>query len=268
MESRNLTSLDEQIAALEAQLRGNGSDDDSSGSSGSDDDDSDKGESSEVKGDELIAHTNDQGEVVKLVSTLSSERITPLPTSMLPSIDVRKSGSKREQTDTGKSSRKRSIRFSDEVEDHSTSHSHTKVQKKDASAAAQKNRKCDKYDDNINKSSPSSSSLSSGMENTIREMLSNYTPASSQKLPFYCRICQHQATDESEFYAHKATEYHLMAVNMEKKMTYCKICRKQFTSLVQLQEHLKSSKHKATMSRVMERQSGQRGRERNGIQWS
>ena len=46
MESRNLTSLDEQIAALEAQLRGNGSDDDSSGSSGSDDDDSDKGESS------------------------------------------------------------------------------------------------------------------------------------------------------------------------------------------------------------------------------
>jgi hypothetical protein len=176
---------------------------------------------------------------------------------MLPSIDVRKSGSKREKADTEMRPKKRSIRFSDEVDDPSTGPSKAKIQRNHAPQ------------NDLHKTSDNSST-SNGMEKTIREMLSNYTPASHQKLPFYCRICQHQANDEIDFYTHKKSEFHQLAVNLEQKMTYCKVCRKQFTSLIQLEEHLSSSKHKATMDRVIGKQQHQQSRasRSSGVQWS
>jgi hypothetical protein len=85
--------------------------------------------------------------------------------------------------------------------------------------------------------------VNDGLEKTIREMLNNYKPSSFERRPFWCRLCQYQATDINDFEAHKSSKEHVLAVSIERKMTYCKLCKKQFTSMEQMREHLKAKKH-------------------------
>jgi hypothetical protein len=103
------------------------------------------------------------------------------------------------------------------------------------------------------KSSSTSSSPSSGLAAAVKEVLNGYVARSSEKLPFYCRVCQTQYPNEQAFFAHKSTEFHKTAVEVERRASYCKLCRKQLTSPEQLKEHLQSRPHKERLQRVRER---------------
>lgn len=87
----------------------------------------------------------------------------------------------------------------------------------------------------------------SSMLAAVKEMIAGYVARSSERIPFYCRVCQVQSDNESQFLMHKQTELHKLAVKEEQKASYCKVCRKQLTSVVQLQEHLSSKPHRDRM---------------------
>ena len=93
----------------------------------------------------------------------------------------------------------------------------------------------------------------SGLESAVKEVLSGYVARSSEKLPFYCRFCQKQYNNSEEFFAHKQSEFHKTAVEMEQKASFCKLCRKQLTSPDQLKEHLQSRPHKERLERARSR---------------
>ena len=103
--------------------------------------------------------------------------------------------------------------------------------------------------------------ISDGLKDAVKEILGGYVARSSERLPFYCRVCVKQYDNEDEFFIHKATDFHKAAVNMEQKVSFCKLCRKQFTSPVQLKEHLLSRPHKQQLDRARSGQRGGRGRD-------
>lgn len=98
--------------------------------------------------------------------------------------------------------------------------------------------------------------VNEGLRAAVKEVLSGYVARSSEKIPFYCRVCSHQSENEEDFQTHKISEFHTTAVQVEKKATYCKLCRKQLTSLVQMKEHLDSRPHREKMDDVKARQRG------------
>jgi len=97
-----------------------------------------------------------------------------------------------------------------------------------------------------------------GLTKAVKEVLSGYKPRSSERLPFYCRVCAKQYDNEEEFFAHKSDNFHKRAVQMERKASYCKLCRKQLTSPVQLREHLQSRPHKERLQAIQLRQTGRK----------
>jgi len=101
--------------------------------------------------------------------------------------------------------------------------------------------------------------VSDGLKDAVREVLEGYVARSSERLPFYCRLCAKQYENEEEFFAHKTSHFHKAAVDMEQKVSFCKLCRKQFTSPVQLKEHLSSRPHKLQLDRARQGQRGGRG---------
>lgn len=114
--------------------------------------------------------------------------------------------------------------------------------------------------------------VSDGLQEAVKEVLSGYVARSSERLPFYCRVCAKQYSSKDEFFDHKETDFHKAAVDMEKKASYCKLCQKQFTSPVQIKEHLTSRPHREKLQRVRQSQQRQptrnnRGRGRGNRQW-
>ena len=106
--------------------------------------------------------------------------------------------------------------------------------------------------------------VSEGLKSAVSDLLQNYIrPSTIDRPPFYCRVCQHQSTSQSEFTNHRSTQFHVMAVKEEQKKTYCKLCRKQLTSVVQMEEHLKSRPHRDKMDYVKGKQRGLIGGSRN-----
>jgi len=97
-----------------------------------------------------------------------------------------------------------------------------------------------------------------GLKAAVREMLGDYVARSSERLPFYCRVCAKQMSNEEEFRGHKKTEFHKVAVKEEQKASYCRLCRKQFTSPVQLKEHLNARPHREKLAAVKMKQQGGR----------
>mmetsp|Transcript_3470 Transcript_3470/g.5314 ORF Transcript_3470/g.5314 Transcript_3470/m.5314 type:complete len:471 (+) Transcript_3470:92-1504(+) len=95
----------------------------------------------------------------------------------------------------------------------------------------------------------------SGLQAAVKEVLDGYVARSAERLPFYCRVCAIQLSDETEFQHHKQTEFHKTAVAMERKASYCKLCRKQFTSPVQLKEHVTSKPHRERLRTLQSRQN-------------
>lgn len=93
------------------------------------------------------------------------------------------------------------------------------------------------------------SKISKGMESTIVEMLQNYAPTSSDRKPFWCRVCRHQSASHAEFNEHNKSEIHAKASKLERKLSSCKVCKKEFTSPDQLREHLNGKSHKEVMEK-------------------
>ena len=110
-----------------------------------------------------------------------------------------------------------------------------------------------------NNDADNSQAASDGLRAAVKEVLAGYVARSSEKIPFYCRVCSVQCKDEDDFFNHKRSEFHKTAVQVEKKATYCRLCRKQLTSIVQMHEHLDSRPHKAKLDEVQARQRGGTG---------
>ena len=110
-------------------------------------------------------------------------------------------------------------------------------------------------DDQPKKKPKKTTAVSNGLKDAVREMLGNYVARSSEKLPFYCRVCSKQLTSYEEFRDHQKTEFHKVAVQEEQKASYCRLCRKQFTSPAQLKEHIKARPHKEKLAYERAKQS-------------
>lgn len=208
--SSSLMSIDEQIAALQ-----NAHD-----SSDSDYSDSDEELVGNLNCNNTLEETDDLGNIVKLISAIDrEEKIVPLGKEFLPGIQCSNSKkfSKQKLSDKTKESSKR-IRFNE--------------------------------DKSETKSASGHSGILSGLESTVRELLRNYEPASIEKRPFYCRVCKFQGQTTDELDAHRLSEFHLVASDMERKMSFCKLCRKQFTSPDQLKEHLSGKGHFERLERM------------------
>lgn len=93
----------------------------------------------------------------------------------------------------------------------------------------------------------------SGMEKTVREMLSHYEPACHDKKPFFCRVCSHQAGSMEELEEHKLSDFHAIAVKVERTRSFCKHCEKQFTSPDQLKSHMEGKAHKEKVANLAKR---------------
>ena len=244
--------LDDEIKRLEAELaQGDESSSDSDDDSESENDESDVlsksidrknttrkkkisfGETSILNQEELksldeMVEASSSDNAVICVSECASDEIAPLPTSSLP-----KCKSKKLKID---------------LEDGNAS---KKGNENQPSKKSKKRKRSKTSDDNSNE-------VNDGLRQAVLEVLDGYKPRSSERIPFYCRVCSHTSSNEEEFKAHKRSDFHKAAVQIERKKTYCKLCRKQLTSIVQMQEHLKSKPHKEKLEFVRARQRGER----------
>ena len=83
-----------------------------------------------------------------------------------------------------------------------------------------------------------------GLKKAVQELIQNYQGRNStERIPYFCRYCQHQATDYNDFQHHQTIPSHIQNVTLHNKASYCKLCSKQFNSPIQLQEHLQSKPH-------------------------
>ena len=99
--------------------------------------------------------------------------------------------------------------------------------------------------------------VSNGLKSAVQEIIRNYRPRSAEKLPFYCRYCSLQMTDDLEFSRHQSLPEHKQAVVLDQKASYCKLCRKQLTSPAQLRDHVQSRPHKERLN-VLKSKSSKR----------
>ena len=167
-----INSLEEEIKRLEASLEGG---------DGDDSDDNSENDSDDDVG--MLVETDANGKVVRLVSSLVTEQIAPLPKEKLPlPMCSRGGGASRAasslSSSSSSSSSRKGVRFSDEGEGAGAGAGATKRPKMQAT----------------NKSAIVGAGAS-GLEATVREMLANYVPSSAEKRPFWCRICRSQSTD-------------------------------------------------------------------------
>mmetsp|Transcript_22321 Transcript_22321/g.37343 ORF Transcript_22321/g.37343 Transcript_22321/m.37343 type:complete len:278 (-) Transcript_22321:88-921(-) len=221
----SILSLEEQIAQLQKNL---GGDDNEDSDDSNDNEDNEIYERSRVEYDGKFAESgtdhpssvkverDGSGKVVRLVSSIQDdEKILPLPGHLLPAARCSNTTS---GTSSAGSSKRRVIRFSEE-----------------SSVVSKQQERI------------------SGMEKTVREMLESYTPASVERKPFFCRICNVQSSDLQAFEAHKQSEFHQVAASVEGKYRYCKHCDKEFTSPEQLKEHINGKAHKEQVTRLVAR---------------
>ena len=215
-----LLTLDEQIALLEQGLENDNESDDDNSSDDNDNNSDNNIDSPLVQGDSnLIIEKDEKGNISRLVSN-TFDRIEPLPPQYLP---IPLPLSKRKKIDNNK-----------DIDD--------KLKKK--SKKKSNSNDTNNNDDTTADAQQQQQQRRSGLENTIREMLSNYQPLSGEKIPFYCRICRYQGSNILEFNNHRNSEEHNIAVKIELKLSYCKSCQKQLSSPAQLKEHLQARPHK------------------------
>jgi len=94
------------------------------------------------------------------------------------------------------------------------------------------------------------------LEEAAKALAESYTPTSSERRPFWCRICKFQGSNLPEFENHRESSFHRSLAAKERELSYCSICRKRFTSPVQLTEHLKGKGHEDQLSRKGRRREG------------
>ncbi|CAM9308309.1 unnamed protein product [Sphacelaria rigidula] len=152
--------VDDKIAALERELRSS-----SDGISGDGEDSGSGSESSsgtdEDRDDASAAGRGSKhngGSTHKLVSPLDAEKIQPLPRHLLPLPGCGVSKKSKTSGDVPP----------------------TKASKK---------RRRDGADKNADGGGPG---VSAGLEGAVKELLANYEARSSERVPFYCRVCKFQ----------------------------------------------------------------------------
>ena len=207
--------IDEEIRRLEAELAADSGS--SSGSEGDGDSEDEVGEDADSS-DRHSESPRKKG-VISL-STLATDRIAALPDTLLPT------------------NKRRTLKNIDKVLEDEPSPKSKKRKKNSAGASA----------------NGSNSNISDGLRAAVKEVLDGYTPRSNEKIPFYCRVCAKQYKNRDDFFDHKKSDFHKVAVDLEKKASYCKLCRKQLTSPVQLKEHIHSKPHKERLSLMKSRQ--------------
>lgn len=219
----NIVSIDDRIAKLENELAKNND-------SNSDNDIDDEVESC----DELIVEKDSAGQVFKLVSSNTFDRIDPLPQHLLPLPMCTPANSKK----------RKKIENTNNV-----SFCLTKQVNYVPSNSPNSEKKIDKVLP-INERK--------GLEATVREMLRNYKPSSIDKKPFWCRSCSFQGKDLEGFQEHQTSVEHVISSQVERAMSKCKLCKKEFTSPAQLKEHLNGSSHKEKLINMKNKQMSAR----------
>jgi len=258
--NNNKVDLDDEIKRLEAELAADNSsnsesDDDIEDDDFESDDDNTSNNKKTISFGEDSIHKYDNGKQttnsheadiggtgVICLSNVANDRIEPLPQSALPQ------------------NKRKMLKGIDSVDDNEGSSSSNKRSKKQKLQDKEEHK------------------VSEGLKHAVQDLLQNYIrPSQIDRPPFYCRVCQHQSSSQSEFDTHRASEFHKVAVKEEQKKTYCKLCRKQLTSVVQMEEHLKSKPHRQKMDYVKNKQrgliggrdsGGRGGRGRGGLQSS
>jgi hypothetical protein len=107
--------------------------------------------------------------------------------------------------------------------------------------------------------------VSNGFKSAVQEIIRSYQPRSAEKLPFYCRFCSTQYSNETEFVLHQSLPEHKQRVILDQKASYCKLCRKQLTSPAQLRDHIQSKPHKERLNYVQSK-STREPRQQSGNQ--
>lgn len=152
-------AVDDQIAALERELEGDGdssSDEESSSSEGSENDDRSDDDDEDDTGTGTVDRKRRR--LLKLVSPLEAEKIEPLPAHLLPrpGCGVQKASSKK------KPKKKKGPKVD-------------KAPGVPAGAAG-----------------ATTPGPSRGLDSAVKELMANYEARSSERVPFYCRVCQFQ----------------------------------------------------------------------------
>ena len=219
--------IEEEIKRLEQELAAQSSPSSDYSDSDSDEDDDEETTCLSKGGGGQSDDANDAA--VLCLSAVADERIVPLPATALPfnkrrylKIDVPSEGAAKKIRNEEKDAKSRR-----------------------SNASVEGNTTID-----------AQSGKSEGLLAAVKELLDGYVARSSERIPFYCRVCQIQSANEEEFMAHKHTDLHKLAVKEEQKASYCKVCRKQLTSVVQLKEHLSSKPHRERMDYVISKQGG------------
>jgi Zinc-finger of C2H2 type len=227
----DIDDLDDEIKRLEVELAKSENDDDDASLETSGSDSELNVDVKETPSSPIMKHTLPDHPGVICLSTVAKDRIEPLPSKFLPS--------------------KRT----------------NKISKNSGTHLSPSSKKPRNKDTTLSKSTSSMDAL----ESTVKEFLTGYVARSSERLPFYCRVCAIQCQSIDEFERHKETEFHNVAVAAERKLSYCKLCRKQLTSPVQLKEHLTSKPHRERMDKVKRQQQSTQSNhdtKKNDRQWS
>lgn len=145
-------AVDDQIAALERELQSSGDSSSDEESSGSEDDGSDERPEDDDNGAATTTLERRRRQLKKLVSPLDAEKIEPLPAHLLP-----RPGCGTQKDDKKKKKKKTGPKAKDV----------------DGTAAA-------------------APAPSRGLDSAVKELLANYEARSSERVPFYCRVCQFQ----------------------------------------------------------------------------
>jgi hypothetical protein len=198
-----------------------------------------------------IEQRDENGRLVKLVSKLDeNDRIEPLPKSLLPSKKcnfVSLTGNYSKSNSNYNDYSKKRVRFDrGDNDDYKGDKSRATV--------IMNNNDNDENDNRTSQEPLVKAKDVLEMEESIRIMLSQYQPISTQeKVPFYCRICKIQSKDMDSFIIHKQSDYHNLATKMERNLRYCKHCDKEFTSPDQLKGHMEGKGHKEQVQRLAAR---------------
>ena len=209
--------IDDQIRRLERELEEDISDDYSTDED--DDDEARNNPNATARQAAASRDTETKESTILSLSTLADDRIRALPATCLPQAGASK-------------------RLFSSVDARNKSDSST-------TAPNKKIKKDDKKQQQVSK----------GLREAVEEVLNGYVARSSERLPFYCRLCAKQYENEREFTKHKKGAFHKAAVAIEQKATYCRLCHKQLTSPTQMEEHLKSRPHRERLQSTKRKQA-------------
>lgn len=245
-ETNSLLSIDEQIAALE-----NASESETDYDSESDN----KEETIEKEEkDGLLVEKDKFGNIIRIASAASKDYIVPLPAKYLPAAFCSKPSLSKKINANFDDINESRVKFADEKNSKESQKLREENSKRKRDDVESFSREMELKKKEMKKQKQIERELKNKnmaeMEEAAKKALGFYVPRSSEKIPFFCRVCQYQGTSIEEFEKHRLSQTHEVATNVEKKMSFCRICRKQFTSINQLEEHLLGNGHKEKFASI------------------